>query len=255
MSVLRFSLLLPMTLLLACSAPAPKEAPAVDPPAASEEADYGESPKEHMREHFVDATGIHEAVVRGDVEALRAAASRLANHAPLPTLGKDAESAVMSVRTAAAQARDAVTLSEAAKAVGTLGAVCGDCHASISVSPEFLDATKPTEDSSVQGHMARHAWAVNRAWEGLVAGNAKRWERGLNMLAEPPLPRSAFGPEPPMAAMASSNRVHELAVAGLTAADATSRGEVYGQLVAACSTCHTALGQAPGAGVYTREQK
>jgi len=244
----------------------PESAPPADPPAApaadaptpaapaAPAEDYGDEPAEHMRHHFADATVIQEAVVRADLEAMRAAAGSLAGHAPLEGLGDDAKPAIAAVRAAATSAKDAPTLADAAKALGSLGAACGSCHASRSITPTFAAVPKPSEDPSLQGHMARHAWAVNRAWEGLVAGDAAGWTKGLNGLAEPPLAPEAFGPNPPEAATTASQTVHELAVTGLSAEDPAARGGLYGDLLAACSTCHEALGRAPGKGVYTGEQ-
>ncbi len=109
-------------------------------------------------------------------------------------------------------------------------------------------------DESLQSHMARHAWAVNRMWEGLVAHDAELWSKGLNELAEAPLPAEVFGPNPPAGALDASQRAHELAASGISAKDQSERGNVYGQILAACSQCHDALGRGPGKGVYAGEK-
>jgi hypothetical protein len=137
--------------------------------------------------------------VRADLGAVREAATLLAAQEREPTFAADAAPSLQDIRDAAATVRDASSLTAASAAAGALGAVCGECHARTGAHPSFAEVLKPKEDETLLGHMARHAWAVNRLWEALVKGDAALWTRGLNELAEPPLGPDILGTSPPPA--------------------------------------------------------
>ncbi|MCO4770469.1 MAG: hypothetical protein KDA24_10610 [Deltaproteobacteria bacterium] len=262
MSAARFLACLSLVLLGGCSeepestpaSPEPTEAGAPAPPKTATSS-YGDAAVPHMKHHFADACAIHDAVVRGDLGAGREAAGRLASHEPLADVPEFAPALLSTIQEAAGTVTTVESLGLASIAARKVGVACGDCHERSGAKLAFKDVPKPSEaDLSLPGHMARHAWAVNRMWEGLVAHDAALWTRGLNELAEAPLPPETFGPKPPAAVAAASEKVHELGAAGLTAKDQSERGTIYGQLLAACSQCHDALGRGPGEGVYTGEK-
>jgi len=207
-----------------------------------------------MQHHFADACALHDAVVRGDLDAMREAAGRIATHDPVADAEDFAPELVQSMRTHAADAQTAQTLGPAVFAAGKLGVTCGECHSKSEAKVTFASVPKPpADDEDIRGHMARHAWAANRMWEGLVAGDTARWNQGVNELAEPPLPMAVFGADAPETAQKASEMVHELGASGLTATDQVARGKVYTQLLSSCSQCHDALGRGPGIGIYSGE--
>ncbi len=219
------------------------QAAATSPAAAT----YPKNPRLHMQHHFADACVVHDTLVRGDLDAMREAAGRLASHEPLADAPEFAPELVEGMRTHAAAAQQAESLGPAVFAAGKLAVTCGECHSKSEAKVTFAQVPRPSADADdLFGHMARHAWAANRMWEGLVANDTALWNQGVNELAEPPLPIEAFGAKPPETVSKASQMVHELGASGLTAMDQAARGRVYTQLLSACSQCHTALGRGPG---------
>ena len=78
--------------------------------------------------------------------------------------------------------------------------------------------------------MARHAWAADRLWEGVIAGDTDRWRRGLAVLAERP-----FGAPP--------SKLQAIAEAQLAsyATELAPRAAAYGTILLECATCHSRL--------------
>ena len=87
--------------------------------------------------------------------------------------------------------------------------------------------------------MARHAWAVDRLWEGMIGPDDDRWAAGLDVLAATPLPFTPLTDAPALAA-----GLRELARAQLANRSATGlddRARAYGEILVMCAACHTSL--------------
>ena len=78
--------------------------------------------------------------------------------------------------------------------------------------------------------MARHAWASDRLWEGVIGNDVDRWRSGLAILANSPVPGTA------LQTMARD----QLTVAtGPPNSDA--RAIAYGKILIVCAGCHAKL--------------
>lgn len=238
-------LVLCAALLLVACAPSPPPAPVERPATVEVEVEV-----EVAGPHFVDAVAIQDAVILGDLGTAQEVAKRLAaQDAPR---GMDAGRAER-VRVAATAASTATDLAGASAALGAVATQCGGCHRALETPPVFELPRPPSHDPEVKPHMARHAWAVSRMWEGLISGSQSRWNKGLSALAE-----ETIGPDHiagldklPENVASAAQRVHELAAEGLMASDATDRERIYADLIAACGSCHASLGTGPGKGAPT----
>ena len=96
-----------------------------------------------MRHHFSQVFVIHEALIRGDLAAVRQPAKDLAL-LPAPTgLPDGAAPFVANLRSEAQRAGDATTLQEAATATSRMLTQCGDCHRAVGAVGRRDDAGRP----------------------------------------------------------------------------------------------------------------
>lgn len=217
-----------------------------------------------MAEHAQLSIVTRNALIRGDLPTARQSMRKLAfymEHVPFPDQGR--EYARIS-KALAEQVRDGSDLEEACMAFARLSYACGQCHHALDRGPP-IKLEPPPGGEGLAVHMKRHYWAVERMWEALLSDSPKTFQRAARTLAEAPL----HGPqqpdtETPAGATRLAYEVHDLAFAaaveGSTVEDdyvpppgeprepkPTSRGqaEIFGQLLLACSQCHTLVGVAP----------
>jgi cytochrome c553 len=225
-------------LLLACGgAPEPVATPEEVAPVADEE-----EVEEHMGVHFERATEARDALVFADLEAMREPFTWLSLHQPPPRLPGVGLPHFDAMRAAAAEGVEAQDIEAAAKAAAELAKACGGCHAAVEGGPTFDSSTLPPLEEGVKSHMARHRWAADRMWEGLVVPSDSAWERAIVMLGE-----GGVGEHEMPEAMRRSPRALELrkqvhALAGEDAPTAGHRAELYATLLVACAECHTVTG-------------
>jgi cytochrome c553 len=192
-----------------------------------------------MEGHYTQVGQVQQAVVKGDLEAARAPAQWLAEHPEHPDLPQGVKSPMEDMRAQARSVVRAVDLADAARATAEMAAACGRCHrlAGAGPDPETWTMAPPGADALRQ--MARHLWAVDRMWEGLVAPSDRLWRQGATALIDDPLFQGGGQASPDVARLA--REVHDL---GVTASgrDPDGRAGVYGRLLATCVTCHRAMG-------------
>ena len=217
------------------AATAPVEQPRAATPAPSEDITA------YMAEHFAVVTWARDAVIKGNLDALRRPLLALADYqyqsvAPggwLPALAK--------LQQAARLTADAKTLDLAATGVATIGRICGDCHRDTHGGPHFIgghrETKSPTSDT-LGTRMYRHMWAADRLWEGLTGPSDEAWRAGADALARAPekTPR-ADPPLPPRFATALL-QVRELGQRALEADSLADRANVFGVFLASCAGCH-----------------
>jgi hypothetical protein len=87
--------------------------------------------------------------------------------------------------------------------------------------------------------MARHVWAVDRLWEGLVGADDTRWSRGLAVLSDAPLPFTTLRDGPRLATELQRRARAQLDTRATTLSD--DRGAAYGEILSICAGCHSAL--------------
>ena len=194
-----------------------------------------------MYGHFGHASEVQNAVIQGDLDAVRAPAQWLASHDAMEGLPKGSDAYLEQLRQAAAQAVAAPDLPIAAKATAAIASACGACHSRYDVGPRFTPgAGPPDEGASVGAHMIRHVWAADRMWEGLIGPSEASWVAGARGLSEAPLePHDVTGDaERAPAASELAHRVHDLGARAERTAGGEARAQIYGELLTSCSDCH-----------------
>jgi mono/diheme cytochrome c family protein len=196
--------------------------------------------EDYMADHFVIVTFSRDAVINGDLEALREPLRALADYdyeavAPggwLPWIAR--------IQAAARLTSDASTLEAAASGVVTMAQACGGCHEASAGGPDF-DTSGAVLDSpasdTLDARMQRHIWAADRLWEGLIGPSAEAWRDGASALAHAPSTPPITNPPLPPRFAAALLAMRELAEGSATA-KLDERAEVYAELLASCASCH-----------------
>ncbi len=199
--------------------------------------------REQMKEHFVAASGMRDALIRGDVDAFTSAAAVIATESERgATWGRSD-----AVRDAASRARMAETIPAAARALSDLAVACGDCHRARG-KPKGAVPAPPPAFAGGNPVMARHRWAVERMWEGLSSPSDEAWKKGSDAFADAPLVGDAFAGRDPTvqaSAFALSARAHALGVRARTATATGDRANIFGEMFATCADCHSLARNTP----------
>jgi cytochrome c2 len=218
-------------------------------PSASQPQKPASQTAEHMRVHFGKAIEAHDAVVRGDLEAVRAPAEWLASHEATPELDKASASLVASMRHAAQQAVDAKDIESAATAAASMLAACGTCHRAARAVPPGVVPDHPTVGGTV-GHMLEHKRALDMMMQGLIIPSGDLYRKGAEALKTSPLKTSALPRDPRLTRdiLAAEDAIHLLAERAAAASDQQTRVTTYGQIIANCARCHALHGRVWGPG-------
>lgn len=209
-----------------------QSASAVEPPQEHETA-----VRLHMREHYDLDRAIERLLVRGQLEQARDL-SRVMGGASDDLGFGTATRHVVLVRERAAALAASPGIDEACRRAAKLAAACATCHVDARIAPLF-DATQkvPADEPTIHARMARHAWAVDRIWEGMVGNSDAAWRAGLDVIARPPLPWSELsGPR-----VALGRRLQDLAVRARQLHmidDIDERARMYGEILVTCAACH-----------------
>ena len=192
----------------------------------------------HMHENFGLLRAIELELVHGKLEDGRMLARQIAE-APDEGGAQPFAKRAATVRARAAELVAAPSIDEACRREARLAAACADCHVDAGVLPEFADPPRlPADGDTIKARMARHLWASDRLWEGMVGDSDESWRGGLDVLAATPLPWSAADGD--RAALAK--RLQQLA-SDARQAQATDqlrdRARAYGEILATCAACHT----------------
>ncbi len=196
---------------------------------------------EHMHEHYDAVVRIQAAVIAGSLEGTREPAQWLVEHPAPDGLPAEWQVHVEAMRDAARDTLDAQDLASAAYATSRLGAACGGCHEANSVTVEFDSVDSPSYDDDSRSHMQRHQWAADRMWEGLIGPSGWAWSRGGNLLFESPLRHESLDDEQ----IKMARRIHQLAANATAVSSLDEKAEIYGEFLANCAACHTAMSQGP----------
>jgi hypothetical protein len=202
---------------------------------------------DHMQEHFTQAVAFRDAVIGGDLAAAQEPATWMAEHQMAGGVPEGWAPFVAEMQTAAAGAVEATELEATAAAAGAMAAQCGACHQSQGAMIDVSIGEPPAAEPGTMAHMARHQWAMERLWDGLVTPSDEAWAAGCEVLADAPLAASSFADDPRLREElgAEAARVHALGAQGAEAADLSARGQLYGQLLATCAPCHSRVQQTP----------
>ncbi len=187
------------------------------------------------------------ATLRNDTVALRNFFQIVASRTDLPGLSEETRGLSRDPRIRAAPEGSADVVVAAAKALGEIGAACASCHQSRGAGPTYEEAVVPEHVAGTVAHMARHQWAVDRLWEGLMAPSDTRWALGVAALHDHPLDAETVhgenGGESPSDVL--DWWIHQRGPKEAQAATDADRGKTYTDLMGACAACHAATAGAP----------
>lgn len=224
-------------LVLACAQPAAMGDPQNTPPSTRFEHDM--IVRFHMHENFDLLRAIEKLLIRGQLDEARAFARAIANAPNEPGLGTWSQHAAL-VRNRAATLATARSVDEACRRAAQLADACAGCHVDSGASPEFRSPGRPPPDHpTIEARMARHLWATDRLWEGIVGSADDAWRAGLDVLSTTPLQapelskeQSAF--ERKLQRLADQARVRQ------GTETPQDRARSYGEILVTCSGCHAA---------------
>jgi len=192
------------------------------------------SVERRMAEHFVATSVMREALVHGDLDGFARAAAIIATES-------DSTTPSTKVRDAASRAREAKTLDAAANALGELGLACASCHREHG-GPKAVPGEAPEAKKGIEAQMARHRWAAEVMWQGLISPSDEAWSKGTEVFATAPLVTSAVDPKAETAAQLSvlgvATRAHFLGEAAREAYTPEARAKALGEIYATCAECH-----------------
>lgn len=191
-----------------------------------------------MRMHFGDLRMVEQLLVAGKLADGLSVAYLLARQTDDPGLVRwDAQSSRVSA--AALELTKARDTDEALRRLSRVAVECAGCHAAVDRavmlrSPPTLPADRPARAT----RMARHAWAADRLWEGIIGDDDARWRRGLAVLAETPLPSVVSSGDGHSAGSLQAFAREQLD--GRRAASSADRATAYGEILVLCARCHAA---------------
>lgn len=198
-----------------------------------------------MREHFSRARGVHTAVVHGDLALARESGRLLAEPRPDHGLPEGSGLYVAAMRTAARSVATARTLEEAAAGAAAIAESCAGCHRTYGAGPAIEIAFQPAAGESFGAHMARHRWALDRLWEGIVGPSDASWAAGVEILDQRPLDLGELADRGGSTAIALGRRLHELASSGDAAANTGERARLFTEILRTCVECHEMAADVP----------
>ncbi len=200
----------------------------------------------HMHENLGLLRAIEKLLVRGRLDDARQLARGIAEAPDEPGLGAWASHATV-VRDRAARLAAANGMDEACRREAQLADACGSCHVAAAVVPEFRSPGHiPPDQPTLEARMARHLWATDRLWEGIVGGADDSWRDGLDVLAAAPLHAPAItGPRLPLARQLQ--RLADRARQRQRTDNHADRATTYGEILVTCAGCHAVVAP-PGEG-------
>lgn len=220
-----FVLVLPLT-LIACFGGSPRE---------------GVTPLQaHMYAHYDRAGTVHQALMDGDLPEAREAAEWIATHRELHNLPPGSTGYDDAVRAFARRVAESNDLKDAAVAAAQMGSSCGDCHSKEQVDPRFLMGTAAPGGDGPRAEMARHVWAADRMWVGLLGPSDAAWLEGAHGFQGGWLDTQELLVDPSDRGRIRElvRNVYDLGARAENATEAVERAEIYGDFLITCTNCH-----------------
>lgn len=209
-------------------------APAPAPPPRFERDDVQ---RMHMHESFDLVRAIERLLLSGKLDEAKRFAAAISAAPDSPAHGSWATH-VVAVRDAAAALSRVTTIEQGCRGVATLASACAGCHVDTGVAPDFRTFPLPPkagDTTDERARMARHRWAADRMWEGIVGGEDAPWTAGLDVLAAAPLDWAGTPERVPFA-----KTLQRLAAQARKQKSATiaTRTRAYGEILVTCAGCH-----------------
>ena len=196
-----------------------------------------------MQHHFSQVGLIHEAVIRGDLPAVREPAKQLAESEPPRDVAASTAPSVAAMRLGAKRAATAQDLGSVAAATASMLLSCGDCHRTAGTMPVPTTPKRPPVGGLV-GHMLEHQRAADEMLEGLFIPSESQWIRGASRLVAAPLHQESLPRDKKLTPeiRKAEERVHQLAERAIKASTWKDRGDIYAQMLTTCAGCHSLHG-------------
>ncbi|HEY4175455.1 MAG TPA: hypothetical protein VGM90_01425 [Kofleriaceae bacterium] len=230
-------LVAPLLLLcpLAQTAPAGLPPPLKDPPPS--EFEQGMMVRFHMHENYGLVRTIEKRILKGNLKDATELASAIAQAPAEPALNSFATQAA-EVRKRAQELSLATNLDQAARREAALAASCAGCHDAANVVPDVgVAPAAPPERDTIESRMARHAWAADRLWDGIMANDDGAWTAGLDVLAAPtPVWSKMSSAKQGIARKLQQTAETERRVKNTQLGKRTT---AYGEMLVLCAGCHT----------------
>ena len=220
----------------ASAKPTPSAKPDVPELPPSQRFEHDVMVRFHMHASFDTVRSIERLLIRGKLDDARFFARSLSVEPDLPGMSPWAQQITL-VRQRAAAVAEAPGIDEAGRREAKLAQACASCHADAGAQPEFRPPPPaPADQPTVAARMARHVWATDRLWEGMVGDVDEPWAAGLDVIAATPLPWPDLGAD--RAGLA--RQLQQLANQARHAApkDLDERARSYGEILVTCAACH-----------------
>ena len=181
---------------------------------------------------------IHRALIFGDLDAARSRARQLSSISATDEVD-EWERPVRFVREQALRLASATSARDARHLSTDLATVCADCHMVRARTMRVQAPPEPAADGSLRGAMARHEWAAETMWIGLIAPSSDIWRKGLAAITSPPTRSSVF---PPRRRQREVERLRRRLVAlAAESRDLPGQGDRarrLSEIVDVCAACH-----------------
>jgi mono/diheme cytochrome c family protein len=204
-----------------------------------------------MHENLARVTIMHQAVLRGDLEAAVEPARWIADNQPTAGLPAGTETVLANMKKQAAVVAEARDFKNAAIATAMVVSYCGTCHTAAKYTPVITEPAKPLAEGPLATHMVEHQWATDLLHQGLVIPSEERWQKGLAAMSAAPLSERDLPKDSKLTkeVAALEKRVHEMAAKAKTATDLGTKVAFYGDYIGGCAGCHELNGKVWGPGL------
>jgi len=239
-------LLLSLTIIGCKKAPPqdlPSESVSLEDPAPQLQSAAHSFSDGHMSAHYSITTAARDALIRNDIESAQQLMEWISGHASYDDLPPELDPYLIEMKATAGDLAEASELAAAAQGLAAVANTCGNCHLAGNTLPVFNQTPIPEDRVGIEWHMARHFWAINQMWEGLIVPSDTQWRLGVEALQEIPVASGELHedqqltPETEMIA----SWVSSLADMGPHMGNDASRVRLYGELLTSCAACHAEM--------------
>ncbi len=222
--------------------PKPLAAPPAPPPADDHVGSFAADPHGHMKDHFVRAIKMQDAILVANLGEAQAQGRWLASHEE-GDVPENWRPYLKTFKSESGLVANAATIEDAAAAVSHIVAVCGDCHAANHFKPKVGSSPVIGGARNVKAHMTAQLDALDRLWDGLMIPSDQAWQEGAALLARVAVPEKALEKEGLDKADSAKVLGETLRRLSASAAKATKadRPQTYAQLLTTCVACHVAV--------------
>jgi len=195
----------------------------------------------HMYAHYDRAEAVHQSLMHGEMGTAQESAEWIASHSEIHDIPPGTRRYDDAVRAFAGRVAQSTSLKDAAIAAARMGSSCGDCHQAQQVDPRFLMGTAPPGGGGPRAEMARHVWAADRMWVGLLGPSDAAWDEGARGFQGGWLDTQEVlvDPENRARIRALVRHVYDLGARAVDATGAQERAEIYGEFLNTCADCHS----------------